>query len=62
MRTRPRAVTMNSDPFHKTFGSSRPLSLISLSEQRKRSNSVANFYRRLDRVSVLGDGNDGHTG
>lgn len=62
MRTRPRAATMNQHPFHKTFGSSRPLSLIALSEQRKRSNSVAEFYRTLDRVSVLGDGTNGHTG
>ncbi|KAI9466991.1 WD40 repeat-like protein [Lactarius psammicola] len=53
---------MNQHPFHKTFGSSRPLSLIALSEQRKRSNSAAEFYRTLDRVSVLGDGTNGHTG
>ena len=53
---------MNQYPNHKTFGSSRPLSLIALSEQRKRSNSVAEFYRTLDRVSILGDGTDGHTG
>lgn len=62
MRTCPRAATMNNDPIHKPFGSSRPLSLIALSEQRKRSNSVAKFYRTLDRVSVLGGGTDGHTG
>ncbi len=63
MRTnRPRAATMNQHPFHKAFGSSRPLSLIALSEQRKRSNSAAEFYRTLDRVSVLGDGTNGHTG
>jgi hypothetical protein len=36
--------------------------MIALSEQRKRSNSMAEFYRTLDRVSVLGDDTDGHTG
>lgn len=59
---RPHAATMNQHPFHKTFGSSRPLSLIALSEQRKRSYSAVELYRTLDRVSVLGDGTDGHTG